>query len=540
MGKRMKPLRCVLAVLLIAVPMLFSGCAPEETLAPVTPIEESYEYTSTSRVYVQPAMLTIQRPVEYLSLTNDDGFFFCATADTEEANGFVNAQRTILQFLRDSGMETPRLNYFAMDFDDSFSESDKKRAHIALSHTNSYQQVLITLQTLWGDFTDYGYLHAVANVIAAHLGWQTGSIEEVEQDALDTFFAENPEALNLLYPCFTTTYASEETVRNCKALSKQLLEQIDLSEALAKPVDEQVNDFRALVDAYAQEISVTFSRQESGYAYYGEYIPLKVSTPYAIHRIDRGYKDRLCDYLKELGDDSMDYFSDYRSIFETITIINEEIARSITYFGAEDKVGIVDINWLSTESAEQVLDDPSRSIYYAGSESDLYDGTIYLLKIDAYLHEYFHHIDYSLSYDLNQSWQEQAFADLGRVQSQHARHVYEWEFMHEETWKRLFYDCFGREYQPVVEDYYNVCDVMCYLNSYELNYKNGGGPINSITRYLLDQYGEEVVVQILVFTDTVESVTGKTWEELENDWRQYMDEKSKEIKVPDWAFEVGN
>ena len=60
-------------------------------------------------------------------------------------------------------------------------------------------------KTLWGDYTDYGYIYHVANAIAAHLGWQTAAIEEVEQTALDSFFAENPEALNLVYPCFTTT-----------------------------------------------------------------------------------------------------------------------------------------------------------------------------------------------------------------------------------------------------------------------------------------------------------------------------------------------
>ena len=151
--------------IIFALVMLLSACAAETPLAGVTPIEETYEYTATSRVYDHPAMLTVSRPVEYLSLTIDDGWFFCVTADTATADEFVNAQRTLLQFLRDSGVETPKLNYFAMDTDDSFSESDKKRAHLSLSDAKSDQQVLITLQTLWGDYTDYGYLYAVSNAI---------------------------------------------------------------------------------------------------------------------------------------------------------------------------------------------------------------------------------------------------------------------------------------------------------------------------------------------------------------------------------------
>ena len=525
----------VLCSLMLLV--FLAGCGSQNTLAPVTSFEESYEYTSITRVYAHPAMLTVERQVEYLSLTNDDGFFFCATANKGEADAFVNAQRTLLQFLRDSGMEVPKLNYYAMDTDDSFSESEKKRAHISLSDAKSYRQVLITLQTLWDDYTDYGYLYALSNAIAEHLGWQTDTVEEVDQAALNSFFTDNPAALNLLYPCFTTDFASEETVRNCKELSMKLLEQIDLRTALTKPIDEQISDFRTLVDAYAQEISVSFSRQESGYAYYGEYIPLKISTTYALHMIERGYDDRDRSWLEELGDDTWDYFSDYRSIFETLDIINAEIARSVEYFDLEDEVGLVVINWVSPETSTELRGNPNKSYYKGGYDDSFFDGRIYLRAIAAYLHEYFHHIDYILSHELNQTWQEQAFSELGTVQSQHARHVHEWMTMHDDAWIRLFNECFGKEYQPGLDDYYNTNDLLCYMNSYELDYNNGGAAVNSITRYLLDLYGEEAVLQILLFTDTVEDVTGKTWEELESEWMQHMDKKAENIVIPDWVYE---
>ncbi len=505
--------------------MLLSGCATDNSLAPVTQIEEQYEYAVTSRVYTRPAIVVTNRPVEFLTITIDDGIFYIATADTEEADEFINEQRILLQFLRDSGVEIPKLNYYGMDFDDSFSESSKKRAHIALSDRKTYRQVLITLQTLWGDYTDYGYLYPVANAIAAHLDWRTDEIKEVEQGRMDVFFTENPDALNLLYPCFTTDFASDETVRNCKALSMQLLEKIDLREAMTKPIDEQVNDFHTLADAYAENISATFFRQKCGYAYYGESIPLKISTTYALHMIERGYDDRDRARQEELGDDTWDYFSDYRSIFETLGIINEEIARSVEYFGLEDEVGLVQINWICTETSTELCGKPNHSYYKGGDDDSLFDGTIYLRAISPYLHEYFHHIDYVLSKEIHQTWKEQAFAELGRVQSQHARHIHEWEVTREERWKNLFSDCFGREYQPGLEDYYNSYDLLCYVDSYELDYHTGGAAINSITRYLLDLYGEDIVVQILLFPETVESATGKSWEELEGDWQQHLTEK---------------
>ena len=551
MKKRTKFLLCLLVA---AIAMLLVGCsnqtgtsnsgniqnelpAPENPEEDLSPVVETYEYTATGRVYSRPAMLTDERRVEFLSLTIDDGFFFCATADTEKADEFVNAQRTLLQFLRDSGMETPKLNYFAMDFDDSFSESEKKRAHIALSATKSYQQVLITLQTLWGDYTDYGYLHAISNEISAHLGWQTDEIEEVEQTALNTFFAENPDALNLLYPCFTTTYASEETVRSCKALAKLLIEKEDLREVLAKPIDEQVNDFHALADAYAQELSVTFSRQKSGYAYYGEHIPLRIMTTYVQHFIDRDYKDYAQADLEELGDKTWDYFSDYQSIFATVDIMNEEIARSVEYFGLEDAVGVVTMNWLCTESSAELFDKPNQSCYDPSYDDPKFGGTIYLTEIFDYLHEYFHHFEFITRREISQTWQSQAFADLGKVQSQYAHHLMEREFS-EEPLKGMFYDCYEREYQLGLEDYYDAFDLLCYIEGlYEFDYNTGGADCNSLTRYMLDLYGENTVCQILLFPETVEATTGKTWEGLQADWQQHMEKKFEHFEIPDWVYE---
>lgn len=509
---------------------------PEENLVPV---EETYEYTSTDQIYSRPAMLTNERRVDFLSLAIDEGNFYCATAGTEKADEFVNAQIALLQFLRDNGMETAKLNYFAMDTDDSFSESDTKSAHIALSHTKSYQQVLITLQTLWGDYTDYGYLYAISNAIAAHLDWQTDTTEEAEQTTLDIFFSENPDALNLLYPCFTTTYASEETVRNCKALSKQLLETIDLHDAFTKSIDEQVNNFQALVDTYAQEISVTFARQESGYAYFGEYLPLKIQTTHVLHYIDKNYEDEFLAIQEQLGDDSWDYFSDYQSIFETIDIINEEITSSVAHFGLEDEAGIVAMNWLCAESAAEltvIIDGAYTNTYYNPTpDNDLFDGVIYITHIHSYLHEYFHHLHQFLNPELGHCWQAEAFAELGRARSKHGHHYFEWDFLHDEVMKSLFYNCFGRDYQSGLEDYYEAQDFLCHItNSFEFSRTSGSFAMNAFIHYLLDLYGEDTVCQILLFPETVETVTGKTWEGLQADWQQHMEKKFENFVIPDW------
>ena len=192
------------------------------------------------------------------------------------------------------------------------------------------------------------------------------------------------------------------------------------------------------------------------------------------------------------------------------------------------------MNWLCAESAAERFGKQTPNCYYPGYDNPTFDGVIHLTRIDAYLHEYFHHIDFTLDQEVYETWQAQAFADLGRAQSQHGRHVFEWPLLHDEQTGKLFLECFGREYRGGLEDYYDAYDLYCYSwDSYELNYANGRAAWTSFTHYLLDLYGENTVVPILLFPETVETATGKTWEELEADWRQHMEDMFKDFEIQD-------
>ena len=52
-------------IALFALLMCF-GCLSDNALTPVTPVEESYEYTTVSRVYANPSVVTVERQAEYL------------------------------------------------------------------------------------------------------------------------------------------------------------------------------------------------------------------------------------------------------------------------------------------------------------------------------------------------------------------------------------------------------------------------------------------------------------------------------------------
>jgi len=509
--------------------------APTETLTPTpeptkAPFREQYEYKQKEKVCYFPSFTNENEKTEILSVSTEDGSFVCMTTDVAQADAFINAQRTLLKFLQDNGVEIRELNYVALNFDDNFSESEKDKAYIALSSTESWQQVLVTLHALWGEFTDYGYVYAMANAIAAHLGWETDALETAEDSVMDAFFCENTEALHLLYPAFTELYATEETVKYSKLLSFSLFEHIDWCSALKKPLETQLEEFEGLLYGYSKEIGASFTRQVFDYAYRGSYLPLCIQTTDVTHIVDHGYTD----YRDEIIDIYEDYFGDYITIYQTAKIMDKEIVEAVGRFGLEDRAGNICINWLSEYSAMTKFADRQRNVCNPTMQN------AYVTSIFSYLHEYYHYLEYLLNPDSpgTYSWQSQAFCDIGKSYSQYALSAIEKYVTLYPEEAALFYSFTGHTYQSGLDDYYEVMDIQCYVyNNYNLDYYTGGCAYNSYTYYLIKQFGEDTISNLMLFPDTVVDVTGKDWDTLKAEWKQYILDKYAGKEIPDWVNE---
>ena len=521
----------VLFVLLIMV-----GCAaPIDTSSPVavTPVLEQYEYKQREKVCFFPSFTNENEKAEILSVSTEDGSFICMTTEEAQADSFINAQRTLLHFLQVNGVAVRELNYVALNFDDNFSESEDNTAYIALSSTATWQQVLVTLQALWGDYADYGYVYAMANAVASHLGWETDALEAAEDSAMEAFFCENPRALNLLYPAFTELYATEETIRYSKLLSSSLFEQVDLCDALTKPIETQLDEFEALLYGYSETIGVSFSRQVCDYAYRGPYLPLCIQTTYVTHIIDHGYTDKYSD----MYDLYEDYFGDYETIYQTAETFEREVVEAVERFGLEDRAGNICFNWLSEYSAMTKFAN-RRSRYIPLTHS--LEQEAYVTTIFSYLHEYHHHIENILNPDSGKShsWQSQAFCEIGNSHSRFALYSAEKTFTQYSQAAELFYSFTGHTYQPGAEDYFEANSISCYvMDEFSLDYHVGGPSINSFIHYLIQNFGESAIANLMLFPDTVADVTGKTWETLEAAWKQSVMDKYAGKEIPDWLSE---
>lgn len=504
-------------VILMMVLTIASGASAADT----DPIADTYRYSTRHKYYVQPAVLDGWAEKDALTTTTADGAFFCFTGDRDQADAFVNAQRTLMRCLSAFGVEAGEMTFYCTDYGYSFSDSAAQAVYVDLADMHSWQQVLVTLQGIWGDYTEYGYVYSMANTIAAQLEWRTDPAPAVDHAALKSFLAENPEAIHLLYPAFTTSFASEETVSNSKALARFLFDELQWQAVIADPVEMQLDAYYSLVAAYAQENAIPFSRQACGYAYYGENIKLRIMTEYAELLIDSNYRDTM---PLVYGD----YWSDYSSIYATANAINEEISAAVAYFGLEGEAGMMRIKWCDSQNS-------LTKKYVTGNTGAYYASThiAYITSIQAYLHEYHHHIEYCLKKENEVIWQSQAFCELGASHSRYARLPMERHFSELEPGRSLFQALTGRAFQSGRADYYEAFDVMCFTGQYyELNYRTGAEALNSFSWYLTGLYGERTVYDLMLYPEQVQEVTGKTWELLRAEWEQMIRSKYETADIP--------
>ena len=119
MKNRLVALRFIYIVLFMLLVM--GGCtspiatetpAPTSTPTPEptkTPVREQYEYMQREKVCYFPSFTNENEKTEILSVSTEDGSFICMTTDEAQADSFINAQRTLLQFLREIQSPLPRL-----------------------------------------------------------------------------------------------------------------------------------------------------------------------------------------------------------------------------------------------------------------------------------------------------------------------------------------------------------------------------------------------------------------------------------------------
>ena len=502
-------------ILLLVLLLSLSACGTEPTQPTVTeptvttPSQPKYEYAVVQETFFNPSMVRTTMEREVFRATTKYGDAFVFASHWQEAERFLNLQTALLDYLNSSGILISDRTYIGTDYNGSFSVETRGEVYISLNDMGTWKQILATLQGVWGDYTDYGYLYAISNEMAMELGWFTDEHPPINENKLHAYFAVSSYALDLHYPSFTERYASEETVNCCKNLSLMLLNKLDWPAMIGQSIGVQLAAYRELIEDYASDLQIDYVEQQAAYSFYAEQIPLRIRTEYAVMLVEESYTEP---YEEVYGS----YFSNDRLIYQTATELTAQMSDAVSYVELDGDVEPFTLYWMSQQSGKEKYGDDYFRIKNNWTMNTAYVGTIYFT-----MHAYYRHLEHMLTGTTSNKWQSMAFVEIGNFRHPYARMQNDYICTEQVEYVELFRQHTGREYSIGSDDCYIIQDILAYINGSKV----GDAPSSvSCARYLMEELGEKAVMELLLNPKQAEAVAGRNWTSIEKEWKQHLED----------------
>lgn len=501
---RAKLIRLSKTLSILLIFLLFGGCVPS------TPVPEyKYEENIYIRLF-EPYSDVMTSTSSAFSMEIDNvSFVFWDDISEKERNDFATKQSEIFDYLSKKEVKIPDMTLYIMRDIQNRSESDNLIAFYDISSSGTYNQVLTTLQTIYGDYINYGYLYALSNYIALELSWGSENVK-VTDETLVQFFKDNNPYLSLTYPCFTEKYSDTGAIQYSKALSKLLLSQMDKDSFFT---DRQEQKFLSTIAKYAKENSLEYADSSYLFAYNGEYCPLKFRTSYYEAFLKSDYDDPFSEYY------DWDLFSNYTNIIKTLDILQTEIEYMRELFGVTDDY-IIPVTLSGLVKGGR------------GKVGGLYnEDEVEIAIMTAFLHEYTHYLydcalggNYNIKAGVWQDVPNEIVAEFYGNCSHFERMVMfnlftKFEPDGEEA--QQFEHYMGRRYQDLGDLFY-ANDISVYLKNdfsfADYNYLQWG----SFGHYFVNTYGDDAFIKTMLKPENVAEITGNTMEEIKDDWQEHI------------------
>lgn len=448
-----------LCLLILAVLLLCAGCAdtPEET-------EPTYAYTEAYQRIQEPYASGFAFQGNLMqTMANERTYEFDPAISQEERDSFVTGQEALCAFLEEKGISTKGLTFRVLGDYTNWSDSENSTAYFDLASAGSWEQ------------------EAVSGA-----GQLTGSL------------------LNLVYPCFDEAYTTREEIAACKAVSKEILA------GLENPWSEDA--FLEARQDYAQAHNLDFEPTYLTFAFFSPSCPLKIQTKYLEVFKESTFVE---DYYLTEGYILEDYFVSPQKIIATFQWLDEQLAKLRSALQV-DKEELVPVH------LEQEIGG-NGNISFLGlfvSEGD--SANIYAESLHCLAHEYVHYL-----YWLRGGTQDPAYKDWP---NETVAHYY--------TTPEYFevYYLIGTNAEPerlesiealIGEDYDEPTDYIKFLRKvfqkrenvqFEFELKETNALCDAFGEYFIRTYGEDAFLDCMLSPSTIEERTGKTLEEIVDDW----------------------
>lgn len=380
-------------------------------------------------------------------------------------------------------------------------------AFYVASSVHTWKQVLTTLQLLEGDDLLYGYAYAHANAVAARLGWESDTFEEVTEEEVEKLLAEDPGRLNLVYPCFIEPYSDARQIDLAKTLAAALYQEIGGEKTEAA--------FAKQIRKYVDSTGMPFSETTIRFAYGGLTVPLVIRTQYVEEWITPELqKDFAYQGSEGPVPDEMNWQVNITEMIRIREVTDQSIQYVRKALGFDDPNRKV-IIWYQFKTG-----DPERG------KTDLNDDTIQVSCAYVIAHEYVHYISRHVvpNYRTRVYWCWEALAIYYSQKLEYEEH--------------LIYDAEARKNQQSYEEYLKETTEYVLgrmramkLSPTEILYSSGergtgyAGSYYLIGQNLAEEYGEEVFSKLMLFPEDAEELVGKTLDEVIAEWDRMVIEE---------------
>ncbi len=494
------------SILLVAIVLVFTlqlfGCSYGKVSQPV------YEYTQEHAKIIDPCAggWLVNGNLAVVSVDHNT-YRFDNDIPEDTRLEFISNQQELCKLLEANGIQVEGINFYALTDTPSRALHAENAAYIDISLNGTFHQVNFTLQAVLGEYTNYGYLYALSNEISRRLNWVVDEYGASNADC----FRKNVHLLNLVYPCFSEEYSSDEEINACKALSEFVL-------TLMPDVFEGEDTFKSLVQNYALEKKIDFNPTYLTFTYGGGYCPIKILTEYLEIYLSSDYEGSYTLTRKTIREDPM---FNLDSMIEFWEYADRDIAEVRTKFKLDNDFLVpVYIQSIYT----QLNGGGDVGGYYTYGEDG---GQITLAQVTAITHEYAHYADYST--DTNSagdlSWCGEVLACYYGKNMDYVSRLIIANSVAEDVWTigDLSY-LIGQRYDSVEDEILFQNILTAYEDNYHFSVVSAYDGRLSFGVYFVETYGEEVFIQCMQNPNAAPMLIGCSVDDAVDDWCVWLEQ----------------
>ena len=503
------------------------GTAEEEESTAA--IERTYEKESV--LYSEPMGLSFQKDLEK-TRTDYAAYYFEAAISEEERNACIETTDRMLACI---DAVLPVFEVVVLEPKESYGAAavTANRLFLPVQQWDSVDYLARVLLSGYGEWGNYGLAYGYADYIyrKAGLDGEDRSTGEKEEGNGDSFLPMSaPELYDLNLLCFEERFSSAEDVEAAKnnacLFVKEYLSvhsEEEFLELLASSgtLEDAVGAGEALEGFYAEK-GVECSLSSIRYQYGGLTLDYAAACEYACFHVARDWQDQSWkqfqivpeNYLHEDYDEVRAFFEcserqmgEYQELFGFDSYDNSLLVRVAEYYNT--RVGGL----------------------YLGDEH-----TIWLFSLNSLMHEYVHSIMFGRFQDWGSKWKTEGFARY----FDYKYSVFAQDFYNEFWNRENLTDVAGELMPRYIEfvgrpidmqmDYPDLDDLFVYyrgIKNPDATYDAG----SSFVGYLVEQYGEQEAIAYIISDNEYNAEWDKSYDELVQDWNQYIEEKCSQYGI---------